>query len=167
MWILLLLLVILVYLLTNFASAESKTQEIFQKSCRNIECKAPLVKDPDLNVKLLYQIDFKAGPNELSPASTMTFLGDDILILNKNNGTIYRIKNGTMLDTPLLDVNVANERERGLLGIAYYKDNRSVDNIFVYFTETQQNDGTDVCHTNNYCEPSTNPLGDRLYKYQL
>jgi glucose/arabinose dehydrogenase len=167
MWILLLLLVILVYLLTNFASAESKTQEIFQKSCNNIVCKHPLVKDPDLNVKLLYQIDFKAGPNELSPASTMTFMGDDILILNKNNGTIYRIKNGTMLNTPLLDVNVANERERGLLGIAYYKDNRSVDNIFVYFTETQQDDGTDVCHTNTYCEPSTNPLGNRLYKYEL
>jgi glucose/arabinose dehydrogenase len=97
----------------------------------------------------------------------MTFLGDDILILNKNNGTLYRIKNGTMLDTPLLDVNVANERERGMLGIAHYKDNRSVDNIFVYFTETQQNDGTDICHTNTYCEPSTNPLGNRLYKYEL
>jgi glucose/arabinose dehydrogenase len=167
MWILLLLPVILVYLLTNFASAESKTQEIFQKSCNNIVCDHPLVKDPDLNVKLLYQIDFKAGPNELSPGSTMTFLGDDILILNKNNGTIYRIKNGTMLDTPLLDVNVANERERGMLGIAHYKDNRSVDNIFVYFTETQQNDGTDICHSNTYCEPSTNPLGNRLYKYEL
>ena len=52
----------------------------------------------------------------------MTFLGEDILILNKNNGTIYRIKNGTMLDTPLLDVNVANKRERGLLGIANFKE---------------------------------------------
>jgi glucose/arabinose dehydrogenase len=167
MWILLFLLVILVYLLTNFASAESKTQENFQKSCNNIVCTHPLVKDPDLSVKLLYQIDFKAGPNELSPASTMTFLGNDILIVNKNNGTIYRIKNGTMLDTPLLDVNVANERERGLLGIAHYKDNRSVDNIFVYFTETQQNDGTDICHTNTYCEPSGNAVGNRVYKYEL
>ena len=86
----------------------------------------------------------------------MTFLGEDILILNKNNGTIYRIKNGTMLDTPLLDVNVANERERGLLGIANFKNN-SVENFFLYFTETRQNDGTDICRVTYYCEPSIIP----------
>lgn len=93
--------------------------------------------------------------------------GEDILILNKNNGTIYRIKNGTILDTPLLDVNVANERERGLLGIAYYKYNSSVNNIFLYFTETQQNDGTDICPTNRYCESLGNAVGNRVYKYEL
>ena len=167
MWILLLLLIILVNLLTNFAAGESKTHDTFQKSCRNVECKHPLVNDQDLNVKLLYQIDFKFEPNELSSASTMTFVGEDILILNKNNGTIYRIKNGTILDTPLLDVNVANERERGLLGIAYYKYNSSVNNIFLYFTETQQNDGTDICPTNRYCESLGNAVGNRVYKYEL
>jgi hypothetical protein len=31
----------------------------------------------------------------------MTILGKDILILNKNNGTICRINNGTTLDAPL------------------------------------------------------------------
>ena len=54
----------------------------------------------------------------------MTFLGpNDILILNKNNGTVYRILNGTILKDPLLDVKVADQRERGLLGITTSKDN--------------------------------------------
>jgi aldose sugar dehydrogenase len=167
LWILLILVLNLSIILTNFPAAEGKTEEIIQKPCPAPGCNYPVVNDPDLNVKLLYQIDFKFEPNQLSPTSTMTFLGQDILILNKNDGTIYRIKNGTVLDTPLLDVNVANKRERGLLGIANYKDNSSVQNIFLYFTETLQKDGTDICHVTWYCEPSTNPAGNRVYKYEL
>ena len=162
-----LLFLMLISLLANFYVAGSETQVTVQELCRNIECKPPVVNDQDLEVKLLYQLDFKFEDNQLSPTSTMTFVGEDILILNKNNGTIYRIKNGTTLDTPLLDVNVANKRERGLLGIANLKDNNSVENVFLYYTETQQKDGTDICHVNFYCEPSSNPLGNRLYKYEL
>jgi aldose sugar dehydrogenase len=162
-----LLFLMLISLLANFYVAGSETQVTVQELCRNIECKPPVVNDQDLEVKLLYQLDFKFEHNQLSPTSTMTFVGEDILILNKNNGTIYRIKNGTTLDTPLLDVNVANKRERGLLGIANLKDNNSVENVFLYYTETQQNDGTDICDVNLYCEPSSNPLGNRLYKYEL
>ena len=87
---LLLLLLILINLLTNLAVAERETEGSFEKQCRTSSCKHPLVNDPDLNVKLLYQIDIKFQPNQLSPVSTMTFLGEDILILNKNNGAIYR-----------------------------------------------------------------------------
>jgi aldose sugar dehydrogenase len=163
---LLLLLLILISLLTSVVVVEREVEGTLQTQCRISSCKDPIVNDPDLNVKLLYQIDFKFEPNQLSPVSTMTFLGEDILILNKNNGTIYRIKNGTMLDTPLLDVNVANKRERGLLGIANIKNN-SVENFSLYFTEAQQNDGTDICRVTYYCEPSSNPLGNRLYKYEL
>lgn len=163
---LLLFLPILISVLTNLAVAEKETEGTFQTQCHTSSCEDPFVNDPNLNVKLLYQIDFKFDPNQLSPVSTMTFLGEDILILNKNNGTIYRIKNGTMLDTPLLDVNVANKRERGLLGIANFKNN-SVENFFLYFTETQQNDGTDICPVTYYCEPSSNPEGNKLYRYEL
>jgi len=166
MWVLLPLVVFLVYLLTNFALAESKTQENFDKSCNNITCDHPIVKDPNLNVTMLYQTNFKEGHNEISPASTMTFIGHDILILDKNNGIVYRIKNGTMLDKPLLDVNVANERERGLLGIASSKASNGTTYVFLYYTESKH-DNTDICHTNTFCEPSTNPLGNRLYRYEL
>jgi aldose sugar dehydrogenase len=41
--------------------------------------------------------------------------------LEKDNGTVQRIVNGKMLPEPVLDVNVANKFERGLLGIAVAK----------------------------------------------
>jgi aldose sugar dehydrogenase len=166
--LLLLLIIILISIFTTAAAAaQDKTEENFQKSCRTPTCEHPLVRDPDLEIKLLSQLNFKFEPNQLSPVSTMTFLGNDILILNKNDGIVYKLKNGTMLDAQLLDVNVANELERGLLGIAYYKDNNSVNNIFLYLTETQHNDGTDICPNHGYCEPLGNAIGNRVYRYLL
>ena len=54
--------------------------------------------------------------------TSMAFLGpNDILVLEKNEGTVRRIVNGAMLQQPLLHVNVANDGERGLLGIAVSK----------------------------------------------
>ena len=51
--------------------------------------------------------------------TTMAFLGpNDILVLEKNKGTVQRIINGTMLPEPLLDVNVATSVERCMCGIA-------------------------------------------------
>jgi hypothetical protein len=48
----------------------------------------------------------------------MAFLGlDDILVLEKDKGTVQRIVNGQILLEPLLDVNVANTGEGGMLGI--------------------------------------------------
>jgi aldose sugar dehydrogenase len=50
---------------------------------------------------------------------TLKFLGDDdILVLEKNKGSVKRITNGEMSDEPLLDVNVANQEEQGMLGMA-------------------------------------------------
>ena len=57
----------------------------------------PIIKDPNLKVELVYQGKFQVQANESSPVSTMTFQGDDILILNKNYGTIYRIINGSLI----------------------------------------------------------------------
>lgn len=83
----------------------------------------PNVFDSNLKVQLVFQKEIKREGNTLSPISTMTFLGtNDILLLNKNNGTVNRIVNGVLLKEPLLDVNVANKRERGMLGIATYRD---------------------------------------------
>jgi glucose/arabinose dehydrogenase len=136
--------------------SESKSKEL------------PTIKDPNLKVQLVYQGDFRVGPYQSSPVSTMSFLGNEILLLNKNSGTIHRIKNGTLLDTPLLDVNVANKRERGLLGIVSSKINEgNIEYFFVYYTESKNVDGNDLCHTTYYCVPGTEPIGNRLYRYEL
>jgi glucose/arabinose dehydrogenase len=85
-------------------------------------------------------------------------------VLEKNQGTVRRIVNGNMLDKPLLDVNVANRDERGMLGIAISKnENKTGGNptiyVFLYYTETKSNDGEDL--------NGGVPLGNRLYRYEL
>jgi glucose/arabinose dehydrogenase len=95
------------------------------------------------------------------------FLGpDDILVSEKNNGTVQRVINGHILGQPLLDVKVANKIERGLLGIAISNATDNTTNVFLYYTESKR-DGNDICPKSTYCIPGTEPIGNRLYKYDL
>jgi glucose/arabinose dehydrogenase len=106
---------------------------------------APTVKDTHLKV-----VTFATG---LNAPTSMAFLGqNDILVLEKNKGTVQRIKNGVLLSQPLLDVNVATDSERGMLGIDVVK--RSTNNyyIFFYYTAAQSSDGG-------------TPIANRLYRY--
>jgi len=63
---------------------------------------------------------------------TMTFVGEDILVIEKNTGKVIRIQdNGVRYNEPVLDVPVSNTFEAGLVGIA------SVSNhVYLYFTES-------------------------------
>src|ERR687897_282950 len=92
----------------------------------------------------------------LANPTGIAFIGsNDILVIEKNKGTVLRILNGEILPGPLLDVKVANEVERGLLGIAVA--NNSANNkvyVFLYYTEAQDVDGG-------------KPIGNRLYRYEL
>jgi aldose sugar dehydrogenase len=102
--------------------------------------------------------------------TNMAFLGpNDILVLEKNKGTVQRIVNGVKLEEPLLDVNVATLAERGMLGIAIAKNHSSINDtssvpithVFLYFTESSgRQDGDDS-------KNGTKPLGNRLYRYEL
>ena len=83
----------------------------------------------------------------------MAFLGpNDILVLEKNEGLVKRVVNGNVLSIPLLDVNVSNNIERGMLGIAVKKSHGNIF-AFLYFTESLK-DGDKA-------------LGNKLYRYQL
>jgi aldose sugar dehydrogenase len=103
--------------------------------------------------------------------TNFAFLGaNDILVLEKNTGTVRRITDGKVLPDPLLDVAVANKTERGLLGIAVAKNFQPENKtyVFLYYTESKGNkDATDICPNPNYCEPENEPLGNRLYRYEL
>jgi glucose/arabinose dehydrogenase len=89
--------------------------------------------------------------------TSMAFLGsNDILVLEKNDGTVRRIVNGTMLPEPVLDVEVANLVERGMLGIAVA---RNQNHVFLYYTESES-DGSDA-------KRGAAPLGNRLYRYDF
>jgi glucose/arabinose dehydrogenase len=83
----------------------------------------------------------------------MAFLGpDDLLILEQYNGTVVRAKDNRTFPVPLLDVNVANSSERGLLGVEVMQQPSGHPFVFLYYTETRSIDGGDI-------------LGNRLYRY--
>ena len=102
----------------------------------------------------------------LDSPTSMEFLGpNDILVLEKNNGTVKRIVDGEINQT-LLDVKVANELERGMLGMAVAK-NDTTTYVFLYYTESSGEDGNDYCPNINQCNEGYEPKGNRLYRYEL
>jgi glucose/arabinose dehydrogenase len=79
----------------------------------------------------------------------MTFIdNNNILVLEKNEGRVLLISNGSLQEEPVLEVDVNNKAERGLLGIAMINK----DSIFLYYTESSEDDEQD--------------LKNKIYKYQ-
>ncbi len=94
--------------------------------------------------------------------TTMAFLGpDDILVLEKDKGTVRRITNGELLSAPLLDFTVGTQSERAMGGIAIsHRDSKTY--VFLYLTELDKSnsDGDDL-------RQNVDPLGNRLYRYEF
>lgn len=116
----------------------------------------PILTDPDLKAELIIdKLKFPIG---------MEIIGnDDFLLIEKNTGIVKRIAHGQV--TQLLDLNVASESERGLLGIAYLNlsnsgkfseddDSLIPPYIFLFATETESQDDGKI-------------LGNKLYRYDL
>jgi glucose/arabinose dehydrogenase len=94
----------------------------------------PSIKDPNLGVQLV-------SSDGLELPTSMAFLGpDDILVLEKEKGTVQRIVNGEMLLTPVLTVGVASQVERCMCGIAVSKSDSETVYVFLYFTEAAESD---------------------------
>lgn len=122
----------------------------------------PATNDPNLKIEIVYQGNYTPGLRELNqftPVTQFAFLGNnDILMLSKNDGKVLRILNHKLISEPLLDVNVTNQWESGLLGIAISKDAGKVY-VFLYYTESTNGDGTNAS--------STGPSYNKLYRYEL
>jgi aldose sugar dehydrogenase len=127
------------------------------------------IDDPNLKYEVV--------ASGLKSPTTMAFLGpNDILVNEKLNGTVQRIIDGKIQPQPVLDVSVANKNERGMLGIAVAKPSANNSNsnnttssttyVFVSYTETKV-EGSDICPRPNRCEPGHDPIGNRLYRYEL
>jgi aldose sugar dehydrogenase len=137
----LLLSFVLILFLPHFAYAQQKIPGVVASVGEG----KPAVRDPNLKIETVTE--------GLTLPTTMAFVGpDDILVLEKNKGTVQRIVNGQMLAKPLLQVNVSSEVERGMLGIAVSKDNQTkISNVFLFFTEAE----------------GEKPMASRLYRYEL
>src|SRR4029079_4329226 len=144
------LISILVLSMTLSALLPVYAQEEFRQR-EFVEEGKPRLVDPHLKVEQVV--------GGLDTPTTMAFLGpNDILVLEKDKGTVQRIVNGKQLGQPLLDVNVATSVERGMCGIAISKHD-SKTYVFLYYTEISGNDGED--------RQGEEPMGNRLYRYEL
>jgi aldose sugar dehydrogenase len=117
----------------------------------------PSLNDPSLKVRTVF--------TGLRGPTSMAFLGpNDILVLEKNKGTVQRIVNGNMLPTPVLQVPVATNVERGMLGIAVAKKNSNSEHPFIFLFYTESGGGK----TGDDIPPgSVQPLGNRVYRYEF
>ena len=115
------------------------------------------VNDPNLQIEEI--------ATDLNHPTAMAFLGssDDIIVADKDNGTVRRIIGGVIQPEPLVDVAVANNNdtnERGLLGMAVARQNETSTYVFLYYTESGGGqDGDDL--------RGIVPAGNRLYRYEL
>jgi len=113
-----------------------------------------IVSDRSLKIDKLFVAPVKP--------TTMIFVGsNEFLLLERNEGKVYRVIDREMDPKPVLDVNVATDGYRGMLGIALSTMNNKT-NIFLYFTEANSRDGDDTDKSN-----PKEPLGNRVYKYEF
>lgn len=128
------------------------TFNIFAVAQESETTDGPSVDDPNIVVE--------QAAEGLTLPTTMAFLDEDrILVLEKNDGTVRLVEGGELQPEPLLDVAVANENERGMLGIAVSSENGTTY-VFLYFTES--GGGTDGDDSEG-----VEPAGNRLYRYEL
>jgi len=128
---------------------------------RSGQLSEPIAKDSKLKVELVAK--------GLDSPTAMTFLDSShILVLEKNKGTVRMIRNSTLLQTPLLDVNVSNKYERGMLGILTdFEKARNTTYVYLFFTEDKIRDGRDICTSTSNCVNKFEPIANNLYRYEL
>ena len=113
----------------------------------------PSLSDPNLKIETVATgFAFPTG---------IAFLGNnEILLLEKNTGNVFRIVDGNVSNL-VVRLNVSIEDERGLLGIAISRNDKSKqDNpfVFLYFTSCSQVK-TDSNNSQN--------CGNYVYRYEL
>ncbi len=109
------------------------------------EQEQPIINDPNLQAEI-----FVEG---LSFPASMAFIdNNNILILEKEEGTVRLISNGILQEQPVLKVDVNSNSERGLLGIAIMNNM-----VFLYYTESSSSSSS---------SEDNESLRNKVYKYQ-
>src|SRR6266516_55632 len=136
----------------------------------------PTLIDPNLKAEVVFK--------GLEVPTSMAFLGpNDILVLEKNKGTVDRIVDGQMIKQPLLHVKVATEVEHGMLGIAVAGANNGGSLATATTTSSatseksndKHNDGNDNTKDEPgsasvflyYTQGNGNQEQNKLYRYEL
>jgi aldose sugar dehydrogenase len=114
----------------------------------------PTINDPNLSAESVV-----AG---LSFPTSMAFLDENNILILEKEGSVRLVSNGVLQDTPVLQIPVNSQNERGLLGVEVVNESTITagtapnggslqSTVFLYFTEEGGEDGE---------------LRNRVYKYQ-
>jgi len=77
----------------------------------------------------------------LTMPTTMSFIENDLLVLEKTTGNVRLVRNGTLQNEPVLHVNVEYIGEQGLLGIASVNST-----VYLYYTEAETQGGKAIAN---------------------
>src|SRR5919109_1630396 len=98
----------------------------------------PTINDPNLSAEAVI-----AG---LSFPTSMAFLDENNILILEKEGSVRLVSNGILQDTPVLQIPVNSQNERGLLGIEVVINDSNITagisngvssppTVFLYFTE--------------------------------
>lgn len=93
----------------------------------------PAFAEPKIEDRTLHVENFTG---DIYQPVSMSFVGNDILVLQRTTGQVRLIQNGTLQDAPVLDLSVANDGERGLLGITTVGKY-----VYLYYTAADKDGG--------------------------
>ena len=122
----------------------------------------PVLKDSNLKVEEVI--------NGLFLPTSISFLSENDFIVLQKNGTVIRVVNGTLIDKPLLNLDVASGFYQGLLGSAVSKSKTSNSTyVFLYYTEANSTNSSNNDNKTNTLDfdASNQPLENKLYRYEL
>lgn len=112
----------------------------FASHTSDVESDGPQLYDQSLIVERFVKEGIPNSP------TTMTFVGNDILVLERYTGLVRLVKDGQLQPWPVLDVSVAKDGERGMLGITAIGNT-----VYLYFTAAEVDAGQ--------------AIENRIYKY--
>jgi glucose/arabinose dehydrogenase len=118
----------------------------------------------------------------LSFPTSMAFVDNNtIMVLEKDKGTVRLVSHGKLQKEPILRVNIDNEAERGLLGIAISKKDTNTSNTILDTTNTNDSTYKDFKSTpanlehfiylyftekiKNAHDGNNNSIRNRIYEY--
>jgi glucose/arabinose dehydrogenase len=112
----------------------------FASHTENDESSGPVLHDQSLKVERFVKEGIPNSP------TTMAFIGEDILVLERYTGLVRLVRDGQLSPWPVLDVSVAKDGERGMLGITAIGNT-----VYMYFTAAESDAGK--------------AIENRIYKY--
>ena len=117
----------------------------------------PILRDPTLKVEQIVK--------GLFFPTSISFIDNNDFIVTQKNGTVSRVINNTLIDKPLLNLNVASGFYQGLLGSAASKNSRT-NTTYVFLSFIAANIKSPSNNT-NISDSNIEKFGHKIYRYEL